>query len=41
MSSSFLSLALKDFWFSLSLEHGAIGAHLGLDEGDPLFLLWL
>lgn len=31
----------KGFWFSLSSEHGAIGAHLGSDEGDPLFLLWL
>lgn len=41
MSSAVPSLALKDFWFSLSLEHGAIGAPLGSDEGDPLSLLWL
>lgn len=41
MSSAFLPLALKDFWFSLSLERGAIGAHLASEEDDPLFLLWL
>lgn len=33
--------ALKDSWFSLSLEHGVIAAHPGSDEGDLLFSLWL
>lgn len=41
MSSTFLSLALKDSWFSLSLEHGVTAAHPGSDEGDHLFSLWL
>lgn len=41
MSSTFLTLASKDSWFSLSLVHGVTAAHPGSDEGDLLFSLWL